>query len=183
VDTSKAEIARAAIAAGAEIVNDVSGLRWDDAMAPACAEMQCGVVVMHSRGRPADWKDLPGLPPEEVVPLVRGGLEANLSRAIAAGIRAEAVALDPGFGFGKRGDENFWLLAGMAEFAELGRPLVAGVSRKSFLGHAEDTEARLHATVAATIATVLAGAHVVRVHDVRAVVDAVAVADAILLRA
>jgi dihydropteroate synthase len=174
VDTTKAQVARAAVAAGAEIVNDVSGLTWDvsgdGGMAAACAEMECGVVAMHSRG----------LSREEVVPLVRAGLEANLSRALAAGIHAEAVALDPGFGFGKRGEENFWLLAGMTEFAELGRPLVAGVSRKSFLGAAGDPEARLHATIAATVATVLAGAHVVRVHDVRAAVDAVGVADAIL---
>jgi dihydropteroate synthase len=184
VDTSKSEVARAAVAAGAEIVNDVSGLTWDvsgdGGMAAACAEMECGVVAMHSRGVPTNWRELPGLSCEEVVPLVRAGLEANLSRALAAGIHAEAVALDPGFGFGKRGEENFWLLAGMAEFAELGRPLVAGVSRKSFLGAAGDPEARLHATIAATVATVLAGAHVVRVHDVRAAVDAVGVADAIL---
>jgi len=180
VDTTKASLARAAVAAGAEIVNDVSGLTWDTAMAGACAEMECGVVVMHTRGRPTEWKELPLLARDEVVPLVRSGLEAGLSRALAAGIRAEAVALDPGFGFGKRGEENFWLLAGMAELGEMGRPLVAGVSRKSFLGHPADPEARLRATIAATVATVLAGAHVVRVHDVRAVVDAVAVADAIL---
>jgi dihydropteroate synthase len=180
IDTSKAAVARAAVAAGAEMVNDVSGLTWDAEMAAACVEMQCGVVVMHSRGLPTEWKTQPQLSRDEVVPLVRFGLEANLRRALAAGVNAEAIALDPGFGFGKRGEENFWLLAGMAELAEMGRPLVAGVSRKSFLGHAGDPEGRLRATIAATVATVMAGAHVVRVHDVRVAVDAVAVADAIL---
>jgi dihydropteroate synthase len=92
----------------------------------------------------------------------------------------EAQAVDPGFGFGKRGEENYWLLAGMAELGELRRPVVAGVSRKSFLGQAADPEARLQASIAATVATVLAGAYVVRVHDVRPVVEALRVADAIL---
>ena len=179
VDTTKARVARAA-AAGAEIVNDVSGLMWDDAMAAACAELKCGVVATHSRGRPTEWKGQARLKRAEVVPLVRAGLEASLVRARAAGILEEAQAVDPGFGFGKRGEENYWLLAGMAELGELRRPVVAGVSRKSFLGQAADPEARLQASIAATVATVLAGAYVVRVHDVRPVVEALRVADAIL---
>ena len=180
VDTTKARVARAAAAAGAEIVNDVSGLMWDDAMAAACAELKCGVVATHSRGRPTEWKGQARLKRAEVVPLVRAGLEASLVRARAAGILEEAQAVDPGFGFGKRGEENYWLLAGMAELGELRRPVVAGVSRKSFLGQAADPEARLQASIAATVATVLAGAYVVRVHDVRPVVEALRVADAIL---
>jgi dihydropteroate synthase len=213
VDTSKSEVARAAVAAGAEIVNDVSGLLWDDAMAPACAALGCGVVATHTRGRPDVWKHLPALRKQDVLPLVRGGLLESLERARAAGIRKDALALDPGFGFGKTGEENYWLLARMAELAELDRPILAGLSRKSFLGRslaqvapspdfaarrweevshdappaqllpqsaAAAAPSRSIASVAATVAAVLNGAHIVRVHEVKPALEAVTIADAIL---
>ncbi|MGA2501917.1 MAG: dihydropteroate synthase, partial [Tepidisphaeraceae bacterium] len=134
VDTYKAATARAALEAGAEIVNDVSGLAWDAAMATVCAEFGAGVVLMHTRGLPKEWRTQPQLDPDTLLATVHAGLSASLAAARAAGIPPEAVVLDPGYGFGKRFDENYSLLARQAELLTLGRPLLAGVSRKSFLG-------------------------------------------------
>src|SRR6185437_5740138 len=145
IDTYHVATARAAIQAGAEIVNDVSGLLWDDAMAATCAELQCGVVLMHARGRPHEWKSLPRLKPDEVLPLVKRELAERLAAALAAGIESARIVLDPGFGFGKVQDANYPLLCGLPELATLGQPLLAGVSRKSFLGH---TLAPLYAATA-----------------------------------
>ncbi|MGB9145857.1 MAG: dihydropteroate synthase [Acidobacteriaceae bacterium] len=187
VDTWRAETAREAVRAGAEIVNDVSGFVWDPAMATACAELGCGVVLMHTRGRPAEWKTLPRIAPDEIVPLVKGGLAKSLERAIGAGVDRESIVLDPGFGFGKAGDANYTLLARLDELLALGQPLLAGVSRKSFLGQtiadggaAAPVDVRGNATLAATTAAILAGAHLVRVHEVRPAVEAARIADAIL---
>jgi len=187
VDTWHAKTARAAVEAGAEIVNDVSGFTWDPEMAAACAELGCGVVLMHTRGRPAEWKTLPRLAPEEIVPLVKDGLAQSLAKAIGAGVDRERIVLDPGLGFGKAGDANYALLAHLDELLTLGQPLLAGVSRKSFLGQtiarsgtAAPVELRGNATLAATAAAILAGASMVRVHEVRPAVEAVRIADAIL---
>jgi dihydropteroate synthase len=189
VDTYHAATARACARAGAEIVNDVSGLTWDEAMAAAIASTGCGLVLMHTRGRPADWAAQQRLTHDEVLPTVFAGLMQQLSLAEAAGIPDEKIVADPGFGFGKRGAENWALLAGLARLHELGRPLLAGVSRKSFLGDAistvqpeklEPAEARRIATVSAGVAAILAGAHLLRVHDLQAAREAAAVADAIL---
>jgi dihydropteroate synthase len=192
IDTYRAATARAAIAAGAEIVNDVSGLLWDDAMAAACAKLQCGVILMHARGRPSDWKSLPRLAPDEVLPLVKSELAERLSAATAAGIAPERIVLDPGFGFGKVHDANYPLLQGLPGFAALGQPLLAGVSRKSFLGHTlaplygaagAPISAREHATLAASTIAILMGASLVRVHRVRPMVEAALIADATLAAA
>ena len=189
IDTYRAATARAAIQAGAEIVNDVSGLLWDDAMAATCATLPCGVILMHARGRPAEWKSLPRLAPQEVVPLVWHELAERRSAAIAAGIASERIVLDPGFGFGKMQDANYPLLLGLPALAELGQPLLAGVSRKSFLGHTlaplygaanAPVSAREHATLAATTIAILMGASLVRVHQVRPGVEAALIADATL---
>lgn len=189
VDTYKAATAQAALAAGAEIVNDVSGFRWDDEMATVCAEAGCGVVLMHTRGRPEEWRTLRHLASDELLFTVRGGLEASLAAAAAAGIAHEAVVLDPGYGFGKRFEENYSLLARQAELLPLGRPLLAGVSRKSFLGrtlaplHGEEdapVDARETASLAAMVAAILHGASIVRVHTVRPAVEAALIADAMV---
>jgi len=188
IDTYKAETARVAIAAGAEIVNDVSGFLWDDQMATACAELGCGVVLMHTRGRPAEWAVQPALAADEVVPLVKGELAARAGAALAAGVARESIVLDPGFGFGKIGDENYPLLQHFSELQALGFPLLAGASRKSFLlrtleartGAEPGAKSRIHATIAAHTAAILAGASIIRVHDVRPAVEAAAIADAIL---
>jgi dihydropteroate synthase len=189
IDTYRADTARAAIAAGAEIVNDVSGLLWDDAMAATCAELNCGVILMHARGRPYEWKSLPRLTADEVLPLVKRELAERLSIAISAGIRGDRIVLDPGFGFGKMQDANYPLLRGLPELATLGQPLLAGVSRKSFLGHTlaplygaagAPVSARDHATLAASTIAILMGASLVRVHQVRPAAEAALIADAAL---
>ena len=205
VDTYHAATARAAVRSGAEIVNDVSGLEWDPAMAEAVAETGCGLILMHTRGRPSEWRNQLPLAPGKVVPTVFAGLCERLALAEAAGIASDRIVLDPGFGFGKLGTENFELLAGFGRLAQLGRPLLAGLSRKRFLGEAliamqantqatsppsdgaergsSVAESRRLPTVAANVAAVLAGAHIVRVHDVEETRQTMAVADAVLSQA
>jgi dihydropteroate synthase len=186
IDTYKASVARAVAAAGAEIVNDVSGLRWDAQMARTIAEIKCGAVLMHTRGRPEEWRTLP--PPGDIVLLVKRELREWAEAAVLAGVRRERIALDPGFGFGKNFEQNYPLLARFQDLQSLGFPLLAGTSRKSFLGRTlardgkEDVPAadRLYGNLAAHTALILKGVHILRTHDVRAAVDAARVADAIL---
>jgi dihydropteroate synthase len=185
IDTYKASVARAATAAGAEIVNDVSALRWDPLMAKAVAEIKCGVVLMHMRGRPEEWRTLP--PPGDIVLQVKRELREWLEAAVRSGVRRDKIVLDPGFGFGKNFEQNYPLLAHFEELQSLGFPLLAGTSRKSFLGRilAKDGKDaapadRLNANLAAHTALILKGAHILRTHDVRAAVEAARVADTIL---
>jgi len=189
VDTYKATTARAALKAGAEIVNDVSGFAWDAGLAEVCAEARCGVVLMHTRRRPEEWGAQPRLEAGALLAAVRAGLEASMGKAAAAGIAMEAIVLDPGYGFGKRFEENYALLARQAELLALGRPLLAGVSRKSFLGRTlaplhggsdAPVEARETASVAALVAAILHGASIVRVHAARQGVEAARIADAVV---
>jgi dihydropteroate synthase len=189
VDTYKARTAQAALLKGVEIINDVSGFTWDAEMSAVCAEARCGVVLMHTRGRPEEWNTQAQLEPEMLLELVRSGLASSLHAATQVGIAPEAVLLDPGYGFGKRLNENFALLARQAELLSLGRPVLVGLSRKSFLGHAlaplyGDRNAPIHARqtagVAALVAAILHGASIVRVHDVRPALEAARIADAIL---
>lgn len=185
VDTYKAAVAAAAVAAGAEIVNDVSGFLWDAAMATTLRGLSCGAVLMHMRGRPEEWRKLP--PIGDALGVVKRDLRDRTGEALEAGIAGERLVLDPGFGFGKNFEENYPLLGRFGELQELGFPLLAGVSRKSFLGrtaarHGKDAPAsdRLAGTVAAETVLVLSGVHILRTHDVRACTDAVRVAEAIL---
>jgi dihydropteroate synthase len=177
------------LAAGVEIVNDVSGFSWDEEMAKVCVAAGCGVVLMHTRGRPEEWRTLPPLQQKEVVPLVRRGLQQRLQRALETGIERERIVLDPGFGFGILLEQNYALLAGLEELSGLGQPLLAGVSRKTFLGRTlsqlnKGVDApvgrRESASLAAVTAAILAGAQLVRVHDVRPSREAATIADAIL---
>ncbi len=185
VDTYKAAVARAAVGAGAEIVNDISGFRWDPQMAKTIADLKCGAVLMHTRGRPEEWRSLP--PPGDIVLLVKRELKEWAEKAVLAGIRRERIVLDPGFGFGKRLDENYPLLSRFSELQAAGFPLLAGTSRKSFIGHtlARDgkdaaPEARLYGTLATQVALILKGAHILRTHDVTPAVEAAKIADAIV---
>jgi dihydropteroate synthase len=185
IDTYKANVARAAVTAGAEIVNDVSGFRWDRQMAKTVAELKCGAVLMHMRGRPEDWRTLP--PPGDIVLLVKRELKEWAEAAVLSGVRRERIVLDPGFGFGKSFEENYPLMARFHDLQALGFPLLAGTSRKSFIGRtlAKDgkdapVSDRLHGTLASQTALILKGAHIVRTHDVKAAVDAARIADAIL---
>jgi dihydropteroate synthase len=185
VDTYKASVARAAVGAGAEIVNDVSGFRWDALMTKTVAELRCGAVLMHMRGRPEEWRTLP--PPGDIVLLVKRELKEWAEKAVLAGIRRERIVIDPGFGFGKSFDENYPLLGRFSELQAAGFPLLAGTSRKSFIGRTLGTngkdvppEGRLFGTLATETALILKGAHILRTHDVKAAVETARVADAIL---
>jgi dihydropteroate synthase len=189
VDTYKAETALAALAAGAEIVNDVSGFLWDPGLARVCAEFHAGVVLSHTRGKPHEWRTQAQLDADALLKLIREGLTASMAAAKSAGVAREAVILDPGYGFGKRLGENFSLLARQSELLALRRPLLAGVSRKSFLGRTlaalhggqdAPVDARENASLAAMTAAILHGASMVRVHAVRPAVEAARIADAIL---
>jgi dihydropteroate synthase len=192
IDTYKSATAAAALHVGAEIVNDVSGFSWDEAMAELCAAAGCGVVLMHLRGGPGEWQELPALEGKEMVALVKQELWQRLEQAQQAGIERERIVLDPGFGFGKAYDRNYFLLAGLEELSRLGQPLLAGVSRKAFLGRTlsplnQGVDApvgrRGSASLAAITAAILAGAQLVRVHDVRPAREAAAIADAVLVAA
>jgi dihydropteroate synthase len=181
VDTYRSSTARLALDAGAEIVNDVSGFQWDSNMADTLAQFGCGAVLMHMRGRPENWRELPPLPDPTETVMRELGYYAGV--AIKFGVPRECLVLDPGFGFGKSFDENYPLLARFGELQALRFPVLSGTSRKSFIGHTlGDVPAnkRLHGTMATVTASVLAGAHIVRVHDVKAAVETVRVADRIL---
>jgi len=185
VDTYKANVARAAVEAGALIVNDVSGFRWDAQMRKTLADLKCGAIMMHMRGRPEEWRTLP--PVSDMVTLVKRELREWLDAALMAGMKRERIVLDPGFGFGKSFQENYPLLKRFDEFHQLRCPLLAGVSRKSFIGRAmahdgQDVPVgeRLTGTLAAETALILKGAQIIRTHDVRATWEAIQIADVVV---
>jgi dihydropteroate synthase len=187
VDTTKSEVAKAALEAGASIVNDVSALRFDFYIADAVAKFGAGLVLMHSRGTPATMHRLP--PVADIIEEVTSSLHASLKMAERRGVPRESIVIDPGIGFGKSQEQNLELLAKIAQllktFPDL--PLLIGTSRKSFIGKilADDQgnpvspEQRLGGTLATVAAAVLQGAHIVRVHDVKETVECVSVIDAI----
>lgn len=180
VDTSKAAVAAAALDAGAGIVNDVTALRGDPEMAALCAERGATVVLMHMLGTPRTMQRDPVY--EDVVVEVKAFLAERVEVAIAAGIAEERIWLDPGIGFGKTAAHNLELLRRLAELGELGRPLVIGTSRKSFIGRVDgsDADERLGGTIASSVLAAAEGAAVLRVHDVAEVGQALAVTTAIL---
>jgi dihydropteroate synthase len=182
IDTTKAPVARAALQAGAEIVNDISALRFEPSLADEVAQAKAGLVLMHSRGTPKTLQQLP--PAEDIMTEVIDGLRESIAVAQQHGVAVESIAIDPGIGFGKTADQNVELIAKLdqlaREFADF--PIMIGTSRKSFIGKLLDgapADQRLYGTIASTVASVMNGAHIVRVHDVKAAVDAVRVADAI----
>jgi dihydropteroate synthase len=180
VDTSKAVVAEAALDGGAEIVTDVTALRGDSDMAGLCAERGVGLVLMHMRGNPRTMQADPVY--EDVVDDVKAFLAERLEFAVGAGVDEEKVWLDPGIGFGKTREHNFELLRRLGELRALGRPLVIGTSRKSFIGAVDGSPAgeRLGGTIASSILAVAEGADVLRVHDVAEVGQAMRVAQAVL---
>jgi dihydropteroate synthase len=182
IDTTKSSVARAAIAAGAEIVNDISGLRFDPLIAAEAAKAKAGLVLMHSRGTPKDMQQLP--PVDDIMSDVISGLRQSVLIAEERGVARDSIAIDPGIGFGKTLAQNVELIAKLdqlaGEFADF--PIMIGTSRKSFIGKLlgdAPPDQRLHGTIASVVASVLKGAHIVRVHDVRAAVEAIKVADAV----
>ncbi len=181
IDTSKASVARAALAAGAEIINDVSALQADPAMAALAAETGAGTILMHMRGTPQTMQNNPSY--GDVVAEVAEFLRERLDAARAAGIAADRLAIDPGIGFGKTVEHNLQLIAGLGRLAALGHPVVLGASRKSFLATAAacpDVAERDSPTIALTALGRKLGARIFRVHSVRANTAALRVTESVL---
>jgi dihydropteroate synthase len=180
IDTSKAEVADAALAAGAEIVNDVTALRASPEIGAVCADRGAGLVLMHMQGNPRTMQDDPTY--EDVVDEVKAFLSERVEAALVAGVAKERIWLDPGIGFGKNLEHNLELLRRLGELRELGMPLVVGTSRKSFIGKIDGSEAegRIGGTIASSVFALAEGADVLRVHDVLELSQAVRVAEAIL---
>ena len=178
VDTSKAAVAERALEAGASIVNDVTAL-GDPAMAPLCAEAGCRLVLMHMKGTPRTMQQEPRY--DDLLGEISAFLRERMDRAVEAGVAEEAIWLDPGIGFGKTVEHNLELIDRLGELRELGRPLVLGASRKSFIGKltGREVDDRLGGSLAAAVVGSLRGADVLRVHDVRATREAVLVTEAI----
>jgi dihydropteroate synthase len=180
IDTAKAEVAKWAFQQGVEIVNDISGLRSDPRIAKMAAEAGAGLVLMHMKGNPRTMQKDPTY--TDVAIEVRDFLAAAVSRAEAEGAGSDSILLDPGIGFGKTVEHNLQLVNRLGTLSTLGKPILIGTSRKSFIGRLLDVpvEARLHGTSASVAASILRGAHVVRVHDVPEMVHVAQITDAIL---
>lgn len=181
IDTRKSKVARAALEAGASIVNDVSGLRYDKDMAGAAAKHGAGMILMHMRGEPENMQDSPGY--SDLIGEIKEALRLSADEAFRAGVKRGFVAIDPGIGFGKTVEHNLEILNRLEEFKDLGLPICVGTSRKSFLGKLLDrpgADDRLAGTVATCVMAVMKGARILRVHDVKAVKDAVTVVEKIL---
>lgn len=180
IDTSKLAVAEAALKAGAAIVNDVTALRHDPEIGSLCAERGAGLILMHMRGDPRTMQANPVY--EDVVDEVKAFLAERLAAAVDAGVAEERIWLDPGIGFGKTVDHNLELLRRLGELRELGRPLVVGTSRKSFIGKIDGSDVgdRLGGTLASSVLAAGEGAEVLRVHDVAEAAQAMRLASAIL---
>lgn len=180
IDTTKAEVADAAMGEGADIINDISAGRFDPQLLPLAAKSGAGIILMHMKGTPKTMQLNPHY--EDVLAEVKSFLEQRIAAAEACGINRERIIIDPGIGFGKRHEDNLVLLNHLNFFLDLGRPILVGVSRKAFIGkilNLEPTE-RLEGTIAAALVGLIRGASILRVHDIRAVKRAVAVSEAIL---
>jgi len=179
IDTYKADVAEAALAAGATMINDISSLRFDSRMAGVCADAGVPIVLMHMKGTPRNMQDKPTY--ADLIPDVLAFLRDAVDRAVAAGIREDLIVVDPGIGFGKSFDDNLKIINGLSRFAELGKPILLGPSNKAFLGRIleNDPHERETGTMAAIAAGVLKGAHMVRAHSVKKAVETVMVIDAI----
>jgi dihydropteroate synthase len=187
IDTTKAIVARAALDAGAAIVNDISALRFDSHIADEVVKSGAGLVLMHSRGTPGAMHGLP--PVSDIMEEVTTSLRGSIAMAEGHGVKRESIVIDPGIGFGKSQEQNIELIAKLDQLVTAfpDFPLLIGTSRKSFLGRIlpddngkpAPAEERLHATMATITAAILHGAHIVRVHDVKAAVDTIRAADAI----
>ena len=185
IDTRKSEVAEAAISSGAQIINDISGLRSDPRIADVARRRGVPLILMHMRGEPETMQKKPFA--RDVMRDVMQGLRASVTKARKAGVAKSQIIIDPGIGFGKSFEQNYELLRKLQEFAKLGYPLLVGASRKGFLGatlarngKAAPAEDRVWATAASVTASILGGAHMVRVHDVAEMVQVARVADCLL---
>ena len=179
IDTSKAEVARQALAAGAHIVNDITALRGDAEMVSVVAEMDAGLILMHMKGTPRTMQQAPAY--EDVVRDVCASLRKRIQFAESEGVAGKRIIIDPGIGFGKTGEHNLELLKRLSEFRSLNRPLLIGTSRKSFIGNilGLPVTERVEGTVATVCWAIMHGADIVRVHDVKANVRAARMTDAL----
>jgi dihydropteroate synthase len=178
IDTYKANVARQAVARGATIINDVSGLQYEPALGVVAAESGAALILMHTRGRSRGMYELAVY--DDVIAELTGELSAAIDRATGAGVSFDKIVVDPGFGFAKRAEHSYAVLAHLDALAVLDRPILSGPSRKSFLKSVlgeREPDQREWGTAAAVTASVLLGAHIVRVHGVREMVDVVRVAD------
>lgn len=185
IDTQKSAVAAAALEAGAELINDVSGLNHDPQTAEVAARSRAALILMHTRGKPRTMQQGPFA--RDVVKDVVRGLRASVAKALEAGVSKPQIILDPGIGFGKSHSQNYGLLQNLAQLAKLGYPLLVGTSRKGFLGATLERdgkpappEERIWGTAATVTASILNGAHIVRVHDVAEMVQVARVADCVL---
>jgi dihydropteroate synthase len=176
VDTYKAAIAEKALELGVDVINDPSALTFDADLARKAAHANAGLILNHMRGNPETWAKLPPL--NNVIRTIAAELDASVHRAVRAGLDRRQLVIDPGMGFGKRKEQNAEILAQLGELARLELPILVGASRKHFLTRESDVETE-YATAAAVAASVLNGAHIVRVHDVKAMRAVVEVADEI----
>ena len=179
IDTYKNEVARAALSSGADIVNDISGLKFDNSLANVAAEFNCALIVSHIKGSPEGMQD--NICYNNLIAEIKNSLKESISRAERCGVKPENIIIDPGIGFGKRVSDNLLILKKLSEFKNLGKPIMVGSSRKSFIGEilSAQPDERLEGTIATVCAAVLNGADIVRVHDVKEVCRAVKVIDAI----
>ena len=180
IDTYKAEVARRALDAGASIVNDISGLRFDPRMAGVVSASKVPVVVMHIKGSPRSMQQCPAY--EALIPEILDYLRGSIAIALEAGVSEEKIIIDPGIGFGKTFDHNLEILHNLDRFALLGRPVLIGPSRKAFIGRILDnapSQERIYGTAAAVAISIMKGANIIRVHDVREMVQVARVADAV----
>ena len=180
VDTTKTEVAEAALAAGADIINDISAARGDSRIFDRVAAAGAGMVLMHMQGTPKTMQAEPHY--DDVMAEVRDFLAARMAAAIEAGVPEESIILDPGIGFGKRLNDNLALIDSVDALAALGRPVLLGVSRKGFIGRILNAPPadRLEGSIGAALVGLVRGAHILRIHDVKSVGQAARVADAIL---
>ena len=180
IDTYKAEVAASALDAGASIVNDISGLRFDPAMAGVVSAYKVPVVVMHIKGSPRNMQQSPVY--EDLIPEILDYLSGSIGIALEAGVSEEKIIIDPGIGFGKTFDHNLEILHNLDRFALLGRPVLIGPSRKAFIGRILDNappQERIYGTAAAVAISIMKGANIIRAHDVREMAQVARVADAV----
>jgi dihydropteroate synthase len=180
IDTTKAAVAEAAVAAGADMINDISGATFDPNMLTTMAKLQVPIILMHIRGNPKTMQQRTDY--QDLVPEIMSWLEERINAAVAAGVDQDLISIDPGIGFAKTVEQNLELLRRLPEFFQLDCPLLIGVSRKSFIGHIlnqPDAKQRVWGTAAACTAAIAQGAHILRVHDVAEMRDVARVADAI----
>jgi dihydropteroate synthase len=179
VDTYKNEVARQAIACGASLINDISALRFDEAIAETIAQTGAALILMHMRGEPSTMQQM--APSEDIFAEITSDMQSALQKALSRGVQRRQILFDPGIGFGKSLEQNLAILNHLQRFAPLNLPIMIGTSRKSFIGRITGRPAaeRLFGTAASVAAAILNGAHLIRVHDVREMVEVARITDAI----